>query len=261
MLVLANGAFKSGSSWLRAILAEMMPFEDVPESYRSGRHDQPWLDPTRMRAFLSSGDYLLGTYLSKSHVYGQRSRSLLLSHPNVLVFDIERDLRDAIVSHYYHFRRAYAVPWSFDRFYWRVGRFKAFQIRQYHLTWRAPHPQLYTSSYERLKTDFDAEARRLAAHLGLEPSEADLARIRDGTSIDTMRRVRNQDKLPPEQRFFRKGAVGDWHEHFDERALADIDRIAAAGLPALDRLAYHLLFDLRPRVQSALPRRFHPSTS
>lgn len=261
MLVLANGAFKSGSSWLRAILAEMRAFDDIPEAYRSSRHEQVWLDPARIEDFLRSGAYREGAYLTKSHLYGRRSRSLVLTHEDVLVFDIERDLRDAIASHYYHFKRSYGVDWSFERFYWRVGRFKAHQIRLYHLTWHEPHPQLYVASYERLQEDFLAEARRIATHLGIAPSDDELRRIQHATSIDTMQRVRRQDELPEEQRFFRKGVVGDWKNHFDAASLADIERIRRHGLPPLARLAYHALFDIRPKVQAALPRRFQPSTS
>ena len=45
MLVLANGAYKSGSSWLLAILKELAPFDVVSEGVR--RLTRPVLGATR----------------------------------------------------------------------------------------------------------------------------------------------------------------------------------------------------------------------
>lgn len=248
MLVLANGAFKSGSSWLRAIVDEIKPFDEIPPEYRNPLHKKAWLDKHKIRPFLESGLHRSNDYLSKGHIYGRRYRDLLLAYPEVYVLDIVRDTRDAIVSHYYHFKRLYKVDWDFERFYWRVGRYKAYQIKLYHDTWDLPDESIYVSSYQRLKDEFETEVKRIGAFIGVDLDADELARIREATSLERMQADRGQDKLDEQQRFFRKGAIGDWREHFDEKSLADIDRIEAEGLRLVDQGVFHLAFSLRPTL-------------
>jgi hypothetical protein len=246
VFVLANGAYKSGSTWLLAILCELKKFYEIPEPYRKRVHKQVWVDPVKLRAFLESGCYRERDYISKGHYSSKKTRDLLLSHDDVTVFDITRDLRDTIVSHYYHFSRMYGVDWDFDKYYWRVGRYKAFEIRQYHQTWGISAPNVYVASFERLKRDFGGEVRQIARVLGMELDQAAVERVKEETSLSAMR---NQRRKAGATKFFRKGEVGDWAAHFDERTLADVQRIEKHGLPLVERGIYALLFDVRNSVR------------
>lgn len=249
MLVLANGAYKSGSTWLAAILWQIVgDAEPVPEAYRNRGARKGWLAERKIRPFLESGLHLERNYRSKGHIQSTRHRDLLLSHEGVVVFDITRDLRDAVVSHYYHFRRQKGMDWDFRTYYRRVGRYKAHQIVRYHEVWDVPSPQVYVSSFERLKTDFRAEVRRLAAVLGKELDDEAIEAIRQKTSLSSLARQWGQDSRPPEERHFRKGGTGDWRDHFDEESLADIAAIERGELGTLDRLAYHSLITVRARL-------------
>ncbi|HEX7003908.1 MAG TPA: sulfotransferase domain-containing protein [Trueperaceae bacterium] len=247
MFVLANGAYKSGSTWLLTILTELKKFEEIPAPYRKQVFRQAWVDPARLEEFLESRCHHDHDYVSKGHYGGKRVRELLLSHEDVVVFDITRNLPDTVVSHYYHFTRMYRVDWSFRKYYWLVGRYKAFEVRRYHETWKEPHPNVYVSSFESLKRDFAGEVRRIAAVLSLEPDDEEIARIKEATSLSSMRARRGKAGA---ERFFRKGEIGDWQAHFDERMLADVQRIERYGLPPLDRAVYALLFDLRTSVRA-----------
>jgi len=248
MLVIANGAFKSGSSWLLEILKQIRDFDEIPEQYRSSLYRQAWLDHKKALAFLESGYYRERDFISKGHFFGHRYRKLFLSYKDVYVFDITRDMKDSIASHYYHFKRVYGVDWDFPTFYWRVGRFKAYQIKLYHGTWYRSAPTVYVSSYERLKNDFEEEVHRIGRFIGVELEEGRIREIKEITSIESMRQARGQDKLREDQRFFRKGVVGDWRNHFNERMLRDVERIESRGLNPLDWSIYHLLFSLRPSL-------------
>ena len=249
MFVLANGAYKSGSTWLLSILSELKDFDEIPEPYRKQVHKQVWVDPVKLRAFLESGCYLERDFVSKGHYSGKKVRDMLLSKEGVIVLDITRDLPDTIVSHYYHFARMYSVDWSFDRYYWRVGRYKAFEIRRYHQTWNVPSPKVYVSSFERLKSDFGGEVRRIARAIGQELGDDDVERIREATTLSSMRKRRRSSGAT---QFFRKGEVGDWEAHFDERSLADIRSIEEHGLSLVDRGVYAVLFDLRNSARSRI---------
>lgn len=261
MLVVANGAYKSGSSWLLAIVKELAPFEEVPVAFRSPFHKEAWIDVPRLKAFLDSGCYVSRDIVSKGHFSRQRDRRLLLTRPNVLVLNIERDLRDALVSHYYHMKRDHKLNWSFAEYYRRLGRYKAKQILAYHATWRESAPNLYLSSYERLKEDFEGELGNIARFLDapLTPERAE--QIRDRTSLKTMQKERGQDHLPEDQRFFRKGIVGDWMNHFDDDMLADLERVTAGRLGPVGSATYHLLFDVRPVLRAAYRRVTRPAVS
>lgn len=258
MLVLANGAYKSGSSWLLAILKELAPFDEVPEEFRSPFHKQAWIDGPRLKDFLDSDCYVSRDIVSKGHFYGRRTRDLLLGHEHVFVLDIERDLKDSLVSHYYHVKRDRKLSWTFGEYYRRLGRYKATQILAYHATWREPAPNLYLSSYERLKSDFEGELTTIAAFLGIHVTPEKVAVIKERTSLPAMQRVRGQDKLPEEQRFFRKGIVGDWKNHFDEAMLLDLERVCSRGLGPLGATAYTLMFDVRPAVSATFRRLTKP---
>lgn len=261
MFVLANGAFKSGSTWLFAILEATGTFNPLPEAFSmDAGGSRQWLKPERVGDFLESGVYHDANYLAKGHHFGNGVRELFLAHEDVYVFNIKRDLKDSLVAHFYHLIRqgklsdAFAKPErrreGFTKYYQRLGRFKAQQIITYHRVWDAPSPRVYVSSFERLKTDFEGEVRRIGLFVGFDFSAEDIAELKRKTSIQTLQKARGYDKLPEHKRFFRKGLVGEWREHFDEATLADIENIEANGLGRLGTLRYRTLFGaLRLRRQ------------
>lgn len=249
MLVVANGAFKSGSTWLQGIVQQMAPFEAIPDAFRSPFHRQPWLYGPRIEAFLASGVHESRDFVTKGHVYRRRQRDALLGGgAAVRILDIHRDLRDVVVSHYYHFLRERSVEWTFGTYYWRVGRYKAFQVIEFHRAWKDPAPNVYVSSYERLKEDFADEVRRIGAFLGIDLDSAEVERIREATSLRSMQQRRGEQDLDESKRFFRKGAVGDWRNHFDESMLEDLSHVERFGLGWAGALGYRVMFDVRPRL-------------
>lgn len=253
MFVLANGAFKSGSTWLHTILKETGAFEKLPSEFcmdpTVSRH---WLKPERVGAFLDSGVYHHANYLAKGHHFEKGVRELFLSHNDVYVLNIKRDLKDSLVAHFYHLIRQgklgedLARPerrrGSFSEYYWRLGRFKAQQIITYHRVWDAPSPRVYVSSFERLKTDFEGEVNRVGHFIGLDFSPEEISTIQEKTRLETLQKSRGQDDLPEHKRFFRKGLVGEWESHFDDQTLADVGKIEAQGLGKLDMLRYQAIF-------------------
>jgi hypothetical protein len=234
MLVICNGAIKSGSTWLYNILTQMLSFARPPEKYltlKNPRH--PCIRPDQLAEFLTSEDYVTIDYLSKNHLDKPLHR-FLLSRPHVYVFDIERDPKDVIVSHYFHetFRNAYKG--SFEEFYWSIGRFDVAKLSRYHALWRDAGPQVYISSYEKLHTDFALEARRIAAVLGVSLTDPQIDAMRERTSITSLRKNYENEPRFEGEKFFRKGTIGDWKNHFDDAMLADIRRVEERGIGFLD---------------------------
>ena len=253
MFVLANGAFKSGSTWLHTILKETGSFERLPEEFcmdpKISRH---WLKPERIGDFLDSGVYHDTNYLAKGHHFETGVRELFLSHDDVYVLNIKRDLKDSLVAHFYHLIRQGKLSEDlarperrrsgFSEYYWRLGRFKAQQIMDYHRVWDMPSPRVYVSSFEQLKTDFEGEVTRVGLFLGFDFSPEEVATLKEKTRLETLQKRSGQDQLPEHKRFFRKGSMGEWKDFFDDQTLADIEKVETRGLSKVDRLRYQAIF-------------------
>jgi len=251
MLVLANGAFKSGSTWLREIVRHLLPFDPIPKQFQ--HPDLPhWIDERKLRSFLAAGDHRTHSYLSKSHLYDPGLRDLLLSDDSVRVFNIKRDTRDVLVSHYFHVRRMKTISGSFSDYYWKLGRFKAWQIWRYHDVWNVPSPRLHSTSFERLKHSFSEEVHKIGDFLGVTLSPEDIGRIHLETSLQRLQENRGEAGKPQADRFFRKGEIGDWKNHFDQTILDDLAALGSKGLGFGEALKYKMIYDYRLRLKALL---------
>ena len=234
MLVIANGAPKSGSTWMFNILSEMHHFaKPPPEFILDNKNVNPEIRYDRLADLLSNLNYRDKDYLIKNHFGEIEHRELVLSFDNVFVFDIERDIRDVVVSGYFYEmrRRSPEEREGFQRYYWTEGRYLADLVRNYHNVWReAPRDRSFLVSYNRLKTDFAGEVLRMGQFLGLDLSDEQFGIIRDATSMDSLRRKYDDDG---DIKFFRKGAVGDWVNHFRGPEINDIKAIETLGIGGL----------------------------
>ncbi len=235
MLVIANGAFKSGSTWLFNIVRCMTGFPGIPEAYQNPGWDDPSIAPDKLRELLARLDLAGRDYLVKNHFGKRRQRDLILAHEHVRVLNIRRDLRDVVVSAYYYHRQKSGYRGDFKAYYREMGRSVADHVRRYHALWDVADARVYTSSYEALKSDFRAEAQRVGRFLGMALSGEEVEHIREETSLQALRDKYGEADKPSEERFFRKGAVGQWTEYFDEAMQRDIERIERWGLPYVTR--------------------------
>ena len=227
MLVLSNGAPKCGSTWLFCILRAMTEFPPPPKEYWNPRwEDSPVvhsIDPEKLSRFLKQVDCSSSNYLSKNHFGRKDHRDLLLSCEDVLILDIERDIRDVLVSAYYHFQKLGDQNVSFDTYYWEKGRRFVRRVIRFHQVWRTNSPRVYTSSYENLKLDFHVETGRIAKFLGIEASARRIEDIERETSFEELRK--RSGTWNDRSGRFRKGTIGDWQRHLDAEMLEDIERI------------------------------------
>jgi len=232
VLVIANGAAKSGSTWLYNIVDELVAFERPPSEYLLDEDNRnPEIQYDKLGIFLENLDYSSKDYLIKNHFNAPEERDLILSHAGVFVVDIERDLRDVVVSAYFHNLRESSFDGPFKKYYWQKGRWQADLVRSHHEAWKiAPKNRAYVSSYDRLKGDFTEEVRRIAKFLGRDISDIDAKRIGEATSIEKLR-DKYDDK--GDIKFFRKGVSGDWEDYFDRLMIRDIREIEMRGIDGL----------------------------
>lgn len=219
MLIVCNGAFKSGSTWLFNIAHDLSGGMPPPVEYLNPAWLNPSIDPAKLNALLAilkDSD----RFVVKNHFNTRDQRDALLSHPDVRVLNITRDLRDMIVSAYYHVRRVEHYEGDFARYYWETGRSTMLNVQRYHRLWNTGSPQVYTASYERLHSDFSGQVREIAAFLGVPATDVQIAGLRSETSLDALRARYGEDNA--NDKFFRKGVVGDWQNHLTPDIEADI---------------------------------------
>lgn len=238
MLVICNGAIKSGSTWLYNILINLVPCERPPEKYLTAnsrkRQNNPCIRPEMLEQFLSTEDFRSTDYISKNHLGRPEHRDLLLQHEHVFVFDIERDIRDVVVSSYYDDRNRNGYKGSFSQYYWESGRYVADQVIRYHDVWRNSGPRFHMVSYESLHLDFHSAASRIAAVFGMELDDRRIQVLHEKTSMGQLRKDYQDDPLYKGERFFRKGIIGDWQNHFDASMADDIEKVKQHGFGPLD---------------------------
>lgn len=251
MLVIANGAPKSGSTWLYNILEALHDFEPIPAEFKLDPDNvNPEIQYDRLEDFLKTLDYAEKDYVIKNHFGKPEHRDLILKFDNVYVLDIDRSVRDVVVSGYYY-KMGKLTPEqreNFEYYYWREGRYLADLVRSYHQVWKAaPSDRALTVSYENLKTSFDIEAQKIGQFLGLELSPE---KIREAEEKTSMTKLRKKYKDDGDIKFFRKGEIGDWKSHIKGSALKDITKIELNGVDDLG-----LSFQLIAKIKKHLVRK------
>jgi len=139
-------------------------------------------------------------------IYAKSLVSFLAARQDVRVLHITRDLRDVIVSHFYHYRIQRNSDLDFSDYYWSIGRFKAHEVTIYNRTWELDSPNLFATQFGLLKSDFDDEVARIGSFIGKTLSPGEIALIAERTSLRALRKARNEEDKPESERFFRKSA-------------------------------------------------------
>lgn len=223
MLIVSNGAFKSGSTWLYRIARLLVRPRRIPKEFRDPNLVHESVAREHFERFLASAPVDRVDYVSANHVRDPGAREILLSHENVRVLNITRDLRDVLVSAYFHDRREGRIEGTIDE-YWRdLGRKRIERNIAHHRLWNTGHAQVFVTSYEALHASFEFQVRALAAFLGIEAF--DLEAIRAETNFD---RLRSRAKSKTDDPFHRKGIVGDWQNHLTPEIVDELWQLAGA---------------------------------
>ena len=106
MLIICNGTFKSGSTWLHAIVLELLRVNkiklmDAPFDYTNNINSPTTIIESKLFKFLDNEDYINNNYITKSHYILKKTIFRDYDFDTYFLF-VERDVRDAVVSHYYH---------------------------------------------------------------------------------------------------------------------------------------------------------------
>ncbi len=163
-------------------------------------------------------------YVAKGHFGSIKLRNFLFKYKTIKIFLIWRDLRDVLVSQYFSDRNLASKDiGSFDKYYWRTGRFKIKYHLQYIRNWNevSESSKVFVFSYEKLLRDFSSEVERLMVFLGLQNQHIDIATLKNEVSINRFREKYNDSN----GKFFRKGISGDYKNIIPNYILNDIEEV------------------------------------
>ena len=260
MLVICNGTFKSGSSWLHAILLEIfrlkkIHIDNIPEKYNPDIKSPTRILEKNLPYFLQDEDYARFNYITKAHYFS--NQIILESYPNDVKFIfIERDIKDAIVSHFHHFNNYRKKDLSFTNYFKFIGVFKAYEMCLFNTRCKQNFDSDLFFSFERFKSDFTNSVIDLCLILGIPHiSKAEILEIKENTSLNKMRTIAKEggNKYYPElgensHKLFRKGNIGDWKEYYIESNLKLINRVIQLDSPLYVKIGYFFMFTLRRKI-------------
>ena len=236
---------KSGSTWMQSIVREMLLKED-PENLATMTLNErlPWTDdPCEMDLDKIESWPSPRAFKCHHHTPKEMDDLFFKGNRNVRIIYVTRDPRDIAVSLYHHLKKAGFSPYvnaaSFDDFHKTYMRDKDvvyYGLWEHHMhNWLSVRKEynILCVKYEDLIADALKEIRRVAAYLGVDLTESRVEDITARTSFKSMLARRKElfkDDSEITNSMLRKGIVGDWVNHFQEKADAEKMRMIAKNL-------------------------------
>jgi len=145
MLVICNGLYKSGSTWMFTMLLELFEQDNLPKHWTM--KDQPRNVGVFRAASTEVFDHAKDNHLaSKLHLYHQESLEYLKRKNCSFVVTV-RPLPDILISHHHHFcNEKFKIP--FILYLFSIGMLKGFEVSVYRKI-------VINSSYCNVLVEFD----------------------------------------------------------------------------------------------------------
>lgn len=181
MLILNNGAPKSGSTWMQTILREALT-PDFPDSKWRNDWINPSVDPARLGAFIASSEWHNNDVLVKLHVTASKDMAFL-QRDDVRVIVTVRNAPDSVLSWFHHqIRLGKASLNTKNNWFETTGLRFADRLREHRLSW-ALEPNAILIRYEDLLTHPVRELHDIMVHLGKEISMDSLQQVVNRTLV------------------------------------------------------------------------------
>ena len=262
MLIICNGVFKSGSSWLHSIVIEILREHNlllsiVDEKYTNNINSPTTIIESNLIEFISKEDYKKNNYITKSHYHKIDTLSRKYDK-NVKFIFIDRDIKDAIISHYHHFKNKFSLKISFSSYYFFIGKLKAYEIYLFNQRYIKFFGKECFVSYEDLKEEFSRTVLKICHILDLpDLTIKQIEKIEKETSIDSLRKkikkgeIKYYSTVKKEKwRMIRKGRVGDWKYFYSPKQNLSIQDIIDGKASLFTKLTYYIFFTLRRKLGS-----------
>ena len=256
ILVFSNGNFKSGSTWVTAIINELLKNKKniFPNKFRHPKHNN-WINRYKIGKFIFSKEFKIqDRWISKSHIYQKKLIYEITRYQrNIKVINIERNLEDVIVSHYYHLMNLSKINKGFKSYFNNWGKYKAIQYINYNKAWKH-YDFCLKLKYEDLKNSQEDTINKIAKYLNIK--SYDIENIIKETNIATLRKKSKEKDLNEEDWFFRKGIVGDGKKYFTVEMDPKLTDIKEGKITLLEKINFFFKFYLRLKIKYFLYRFF-----
>ncbi len=207
MWIVANGAMKSGSTWIFQLFSLSEAVSQLPKEFQNPGWSNPSVAHGCLRSAAKTMCSSSSVYVTKQH--WRNKNSFLMSLPGIKVFNIIRDIRDVIVSRYYHDVRKFGFQGDIEKFLNEKLDFLVQENCEYHSYWMDA-PELhknsyYITAYEYLLVEYEKAAHDMFAFSGIS--------LTDQQREKTLQRNIFQNKpVTGEGKFFRKGKAFSFSE-------------------------------------------------
>ena len=258
-LILSNGNFKSGSTWVTAIIHEIYNYRNInfPKGFQNPKYTN-WIHRFKIEKFLKNEKFNeRNVWVSKSHIFQKEIiDEIMINQDNIKIINIDRDIKDVLVSHYHHLINAKKIKGDFKKYFYKWGKYKAKQILDYRLAWK--DYSCLKLKYEDLLEKNEEIVKKIAKYLDLELNNDQFLKIQKETNIENLRENLSNKNLNEKKWFFRKGKKGDWENYFDKDMIFKINSIKSNEISIKEHLIYFIKFTLRLRIKYFLYK-FFPS--
>lgn len=211
MWVIANGANKSGSTWIFQLLEATGSFSELPSEFQDKRFSNASVAPNCISKAVGKLGSDEVAYVSKQH--WPQSNAETLSVSNIKMVNIIRDIRDMVVSRYHHEVRVGNEINDISQFIREKGASLVSNYCSYHQYWldsiHVKKENYFITSYEHLRTNDMAAANEL-----FDFTELDI-------SFDMREKAVEKNRFESKTNtgsgsFFRKGKVFGFKDEIDE---------------------------------------------
>ncbi|MAO72353.1 MAG: hypothetical protein CMD02_07615 [Flavobacteriales bacterium] len=260
MLIVCNGIFKSGSTWLHAIVLEILKIKEVRVSKIDKKYTNNVKSPTpiiesKFEEFLRNEDYKNRTFVNKSHFFQVSTLNKNYNESVVFLFS-ERDLKDSIVSHYFHVKKKYNYISSFSIYYWTIGRLKAYEIVRFNQMYRNYFNDDNFIHYSTLINNFSSAVQKIANLIGFSSlSKEEINNLKENTSLSNMRnKILIGDSnyystvTKGREDLIRTGKEREYLTFFSLKKIQDINKIEKLNTSICFKFLYYFAFTLRRKI-------------
>ena len=109
----------------------------------------------------------------------------MINQDNIKVINIDRDIKDVLVSHYHHLINAKKIKGDFKNYFYKWGMYKAKQILDYRIAWK--DYDCLKLKYEDLLEKNQETIQKIAKYLKTELNKDQVLKIQRETNIDNLR--------------------------------------------------------------------------